>query len=211
LTVAVEVSQAFDVLYRLKDVATAGGTKAPLFFMAQIDRVKLDLVLSSAAAPFEVSLLPIGFVAVRKLSIEASWSAGDIAAAKNATGFGPFKVDSAIVDIKSYHTTAFICKRLRKCPDQSSPSGACGSRGEGAPKCTELRAARYLGRGSPLGPEHIKQGTSAQWPGDVLGGRLCSGDAAHQSSLATAADVRNRRGSRGSTRRCCGHRCANRG
>ncbi len=51
LTVAVEVSQAFDVLYRLKGVATAGGTKVPLFFMAQIDTVKLDLDPSSVPAP----------------------------------------------------------------------------------------------------------------------------------------------------------------
>ena len=51
LTVAVEVSQAFDVLYRLKGVVTAGGTKVPLFFMAQIDTVKLDLDPSSVPAP----------------------------------------------------------------------------------------------------------------------------------------------------------------
>jgi hypothetical protein len=51
LTVAVEVSQAFDVLYRLKGVVTAGRTKVPLFFMAQIDTVKLDLDPASVPAP----------------------------------------------------------------------------------------------------------------------------------------------------------------
>jgi hypothetical protein len=51
LTVATEAWQAFDILYRLKGVVTAGGTKVPLFFMAQIDIVKLDLDPSSVPAP----------------------------------------------------------------------------------------------------------------------------------------------------------------
>jgi hypothetical protein len=51
LTVAVEVAQAFDVLYRLKAAVTAGGTKVPLFFMAKIDTVKIDLDPASVPAP----------------------------------------------------------------------------------------------------------------------------------------------------------------
>jgi hypothetical protein len=51
LNVAVEAGKAFDVLYRLKDGLTAGKTKVPLFFMARIDRVKLDLDPTTLPAP----------------------------------------------------------------------------------------------------------------------------------------------------------------
>lgn len=50
LTVATEVSQAFDVLYRLKSAVTAGVTPVPLFFMAQLDRVQIDLDPASVPA-----------------------------------------------------------------------------------------------------------------------------------------------------------------
>ena len=51
LNVAVEVGKAFDILYRLKTSVTAGKTRVPLFFMARIDRVKLDLDPSTLPAP----------------------------------------------------------------------------------------------------------------------------------------------------------------
>lgn len=51
LTVAVEVAQGFDIHYRLKAVATAGGPKVPLFFLARIDTVKLDLDPAAVPAP----------------------------------------------------------------------------------------------------------------------------------------------------------------
>ena len=51
LTIAVEASQAFDIIYRLKAVVTAGRPKVPLFFMSKIDVVKLDLDPASVPAP----------------------------------------------------------------------------------------------------------------------------------------------------------------
>ncbi len=51
LNVAVEVGKAFDILYRLKDSTTAGKTRVPLFFLARIDKVKLDLDPTTLAAP----------------------------------------------------------------------------------------------------------------------------------------------------------------
>jgi hypothetical protein len=39
-----------------------------------------------------MSLLPIGFVAIRNLAIHASWTQEDVASAKLSDGFGPFRV-----------------------------------------------------------------------------------------------------------------------
>jgi len=50
LTVAVEVSQGFDILYRLKGVV-GSNPKVPLFFMSRIDTVKLDLDPATVPAP----------------------------------------------------------------------------------------------------------------------------------------------------------------
>src|SRR5258708_30888650 len=51
LNIAVETGKAFDILYRLKTSITAGTTRVPLFFMARIDRVKLDLDPATLPAP----------------------------------------------------------------------------------------------------------------------------------------------------------------
>jgi hypothetical protein len=49
--------------------------------------------LTSSGPAGNVPLLPIGFVAIRNLNIQASWTAEDLAHAAHATGFGPFKVE----------------------------------------------------------------------------------------------------------------------
>src|SRR6516225_8373271 len=51
LTIAVEVSQGFDILYRLKTKVAPGTPKIPLLFMARTDLVKLDLDPSTVPAP----------------------------------------------------------------------------------------------------------------------------------------------------------------
>ena len=48
-------------------------------------------------------LLPIGFVAIRHLTIHANWSADDLVKANDATDLGPFKVDSGIVNDRLGH------------------------------------------------------------------------------------------------------------
>ena len=45
-----------------------------------------------------LALLPIGFVAIRRLEIRADWSAEDVASATSATDFGPFSVTPRTVD-----------------------------------------------------------------------------------------------------------------
>jgi len=43
-------------------------------------------------------LLPVGAVAIKNLRIQAQWPAADIESSQEATEFGPFKVDSGIVN-----------------------------------------------------------------------------------------------------------------
>jgi len=50
-----------------------------------------------------LALLPIAAVAIKNLTIEANWAAADIAAAKEATDFGPFKVGGDIVNNRLSH------------------------------------------------------------------------------------------------------------
>jgi hypothetical protein len=42
--------------------------------------------------------LPVGFVAVKDLKIQAVWAPADLAAAEQATDFGPFRIDSAVIN-----------------------------------------------------------------------------------------------------------------
>jgi hypothetical protein len=46
----------------------------------------------------DLTLLPIGFVAIRRLEIHANWTAQDLAAASSATDFGPFTVTPKLTD-----------------------------------------------------------------------------------------------------------------
>jgi hypothetical protein len=65
-----------------------------------------------------LQLMPIGFVAIRNLNIAANWSANDLSTAANATDFGPFKIDSTIVNNKLSHSGIQIIGWLvQKMPD----------------------------------------------------------------------------------------------
>jgi hypothetical protein len=65
-----------------------------------------------------ISEMPIAFIAVKDLNIEANWSNTDIEIAKNATDFGPFLVDSQIVNNKLSHAgIQIIGWMLQKMPD----------------------------------------------------------------------------------------------
>ena len=65
-----------------------------------------------------ISALPIAFVALKELNIEANWSETDIEISKSATDFGPFEVDSQIVNNKlSHEGIQIIGWLLQKMPD----------------------------------------------------------------------------------------------
>ena len=74
--------------------------------------------LSTSEAGGNISLLPIGFVAIKNLRIEANWSDLDRVNSKTATDFGPFEVDSEIVNNKlSHEGIQIIGWVLQKMPD----------------------------------------------------------------------------------------------
>jgi hypothetical protein len=65
-----------------------------------------------------LSTLPIGFVAIRNLNIEANWVADDVASSSAATDFGPFKVSGEISNNKLSHPgLQIIGWLLQKMPD----------------------------------------------------------------------------------------------
>jgi hypothetical protein len=59
--------------------------------------------ITTGASNNSFRLLPIAFVAIKNLVIEAHWAAADVATAANATDFGPFKVTPGIVQNKLSH------------------------------------------------------------------------------------------------------------
>lgn len=59
--------------------------------------------LSTAGNDTALAVLPIGFIAIKNLNIEANWSDTDIAHSKEATDFGPFEVDAGMVNNKLTH------------------------------------------------------------------------------------------------------------
>lgn len=56
--------------------------------------------VTSGNALTAFSVLPIAFVSIKNLVIEATWAAADLASAAKATDFGPFKVDAGIIQNK---------------------------------------------------------------------------------------------------------------
>lgn len=74
--------------------------------------------LSASDTDGSLSVLPIGFVAIKNLSIAANWTTQDIATSKNATDFGPFEVTYDSVSNKLCHDgIQIIGWVLQKMPD----------------------------------------------------------------------------------------------
>jgi hypothetical protein len=74
--------------------------------------------ITASGTPGNLPLMPIAFVAIRNLSIEADWSAEDMASAASATNFGPFKVTSVIASNKLTHQGLQVVGWLmQKMPD----------------------------------------------------------------------------------------------
>lgn len=74
--------------------------------------------LSSLNTTDNISVLPIAFVAIKNLSIEANWSDTDIAHSQEATDFGPFEVNGGIINNKlSHEGIQIIGWVLQKLPD----------------------------------------------------------------------------------------------
>jgi len=71
------------------------------------------------------SMLPIAFVTIRNLVIEANWAASDLTSAAQATDFGPFKVDAGIVQNKLSHAgiqvVGWLLQTLSALPPNDSP------------------------------------------------------------------------------------------
>jgi hypothetical protein len=82
--------------------------------------------LSLSGPPGNLALLPIGFVAVRSLSIEADWAGDDLANAAVATNFGPFKVDAGVVGGKLTHqglqVAGWLLERMPELPPNDAPA-----------------------------------------------------------------------------------------
>jgi hypothetical protein len=65
-----------------------------------------------------LTLLPIAFIAIKELSIEANWSNTDIEISKFATDFGPFQVDTEILNNKlSHQGIQIVGWMVQKMPD----------------------------------------------------------------------------------------------
>jgi hypothetical protein len=82
--------------------------------------------LSGGAAGSGLTLLPVAFVAVRNLSIAATWTSEDIAAADRAIEFGPFSVQPKIVAGKLTHPglqiVGWLLQRLPVLPPNGDPA-----------------------------------------------------------------------------------------
>jgi hypothetical protein len=79
---------------------------------------------SAPGSEINLSALPIGFIAIKDLVIEANWSQVDITAAKNATNFGPFEINSEITDNKMSHEGiqigGWLLERMNDLPPNSA-------------------------------------------------------------------------------------------
>jgi hypothetical protein len=75
-------------------------------------------------------LLPVAAVAIRNLRIQAQWPAADIANSQEATEFGPFKVDSGIVNNALSHEGIQIIGWLLERMPNLPPNDPPGSEGK---------------------------------------------------------------------------------
>jgi hypothetical protein len=70
-----------------------------------------------------LTLLPLAAVMIKNLKIEANWTADDLAAAKESTDFGPFKIDG-IVNNKLTHeglqVVGWLVQRTKDLPPMNA-------------------------------------------------------------------------------------------
>jgi hypothetical protein len=79
-----------------------------------------------ASSGANLTLMPVGVVAIKNLNIEAHWSDADIAQSKEATSFGPFKVDGMVNNVLT-HSGIQIIGWLFERPDLP-PNGSPNSK-----------------------------------------------------------------------------------
>ena len=81
--------------------------------------------ITSGTAANTFSMLPIAFVTIKNLVIEANWAAADMANAAQATDFGPFKVEAGIVQNKLSHpgiqVVGWLLQSLPPLPPNDTP------------------------------------------------------------------------------------------
>jgi hypothetical protein len=74
--------------------------------------------LSSSDNTGNLPALPVGFIAIRNLNIEAQWTDQDIVNSRNATDFGPFEVRfNSMTNKLSHDGIQIIGWMLQKMPD----------------------------------------------------------------------------------------------
>lgn len=73
-----------------------------------------------------ITAMPVGLVAIKNLSVEAAWAAEDIERSRTAINFGPFKVNSQIVDNKltceGIQIIGWLLEKMPELPPISDPT-----------------------------------------------------------------------------------------
>ena len=73
-----------------------------------------------------ITAMPVGLVAIKNLSVEAAWAAEDIERSKTALNFGPFKVNSQIVNNKltreGIQIIGWLLEKMPELPPISDPA-----------------------------------------------------------------------------------------
>jgi hypothetical protein len=71
-----------------------------------------------------LTLLPMAMVVIKNLTIDANWTAEDVAAAKESTDFGPFRIDKGIVNNKLTHeglqNIGWLLQRMPELPPKDA-------------------------------------------------------------------------------------------
>jgi nucleoid-associated protein YgaU len=94
--------------------------------------------------------LPVGFVAVRNLTISAQWSAEDSANLGSVTDFGPFQVgasDGQTLTHAGLQVVAWLLQRLPELPPSDAAVGTSGGPSKPpAPRTYTVRAGDTLSK-----------------------------------------------------------------
>lgn len=81
--------------------------------------------LSDSDVPGNLSVMTVGFIAIKNLTIEANWSDTDIANSKKATDFGPFEVNAGIINNKLSHEgiqiIGWLLQKMPPLPPNDAP------------------------------------------------------------------------------------------